>query len=204
MTETNDDPQNTNDADLTALLEACGEGDEEAFSQLVPLVYDHLRRLAHSQLLFKRRNTLDTTGLVHEAYLKLSSQKGARWRDRSHFFSASAQAMRHILVDAARRRLSQKRGAGENPATLPEEIENEQNHAVDVLAVHQALDRLRKVDPQLSRVVECRFFAGLTGEETAVALDVSERTAHRYWLRAKAWLEVTLDADASGTSDDSG
>ena len=201
MSEANNKPHEPDDADLTALLEACGDGDEEAFSQLVPLVYDHLRRLAHAQLLFKRRNTLDTTGLVHEAYLKLSSQKGARWRDRSHFFSASAQAMRHILVDAARRRLSQKRGAGENPATLPEEIEIEQNHAVDVLAVHQALDRLRKVDPQLSSVVECRFFAGLTGEETAIALGVSERTAHRYWLRAKAWLEVTLD-DPRGESGD--
>ncbi len=161
--------------------------------QWLPEVYDHLRKLARIQRHKRpRHETLDTTGLVHEAYLKLAAQPGGAWRDSGHFFAVSATAMRQILIDAARRRLSQKRGSGLDDATLDDEVSLADAHAADVLAVNEALEELRAIDPRLCQLVECRFFAGLTHEETALAMNSSVRTVYRDWLRAKAWLRRSL------------
>jgi RNA polymerase sigma factor (TIGR02999 family) len=185
------------DLSVTALLREYDRGEPEAFDRLVGLLYDHLRRLAHAER--SRRGakgswdaTLATTALVHEAYLKLFDQDGASWRDRGHFFAAAAQAMRHLLVDAARRRLAAKRGSGEADATLDEQWLPAREHAAEVIAVHDALEALSALGGRLRAVVECRFFAGLTEEETAAALGVSVRTVHRDWLRAKGWLRRQL------------
>ena len=180
---------------VTQLIEAHREGDAAALDQLVGLLYRDLQRLAHFELeRLKPWETLNTTALVHEAYVKLVHQKDARWNSRAHFLAASAKAMRHILVDAARRRLTKKKGEGQKPKTLDEALVAEASHASEVLAVDQALERLRSLDERMCRVVECQFFAGFSKEETAEALNISVRTVHRDWLRAKGWLRKHLGA----------
>ncbi|HKA36875.1 MAG TPA: ECF-type sigma factor [Thermoanaerobaculia bacterium] len=179
---------------ITDLLLAHARGDGEAFSLLVPLVYDDLRRIARRSI---RRSggarTIDTTGLVHEAYLKLVDQTRAGYRDRSHFFAVAARAMRQILVDEARRRFAGKRGGGVTAITLEEERHGGISADADwLLSLEEALESLARLDPRLPRVVECRFFAGLSEEETADALGVSTRTVQRDWMRAKAWLREEM------------
>lgn len=179
---------------ITDLLLAHSRGDGEAFSRLVPLVYDDLRRIARRSL---RRSwgerTIDTTGLVHEAYLKLVDQTRAGYRDRSHFFAVAARAMRQILVDEARRRSAGKRGGGVTSITLEEERHGGISTDADwLLSLEEALESLARLDPRLPRIVECRFFAGLSEEETAEALGVSTRTVQRDWMRAKAWLREEM------------
>ena len=152
-------------------------------------IYDELRRRAHFQLARgPAHQTLDTTSLVHEAYLKLAAGRQDEWRDRA----AAAQAMRHILVDGVRRRLSARRGGGRQPETLDELLVAVDGHETDILAIDQALESLRQLDDRLCRVVECRVFAGMTEAETARALGVSSRTVHRDWLRARGWLRRHL------------
>lgn len=179
--------------DVTELLLAHGRGDAAAFDRLVGLVYDDLRRLARAQL---RRvpagQTLDTTALVHEAYLKLVDQTRAHWHDRGHFLAVSATAMRQILIDYARSRVRQKRGGGAEHAVLDEARVAATGEAEHMLELDLALKKLAEVDPRLVRVVECRYFAGFSEQETAEALGVSLRTAQRDWLRAKAWLRNEL------------
>ena len=178
--------------EVTALLEAHRGGDEAAYARLVSLLYDELRRLARRQ---RRRlrpgETLDTTSLLHEAYLKLAGGD-ASWESRGHFFATAARVMRHILVDAARARWSAKRGRGKVDATLPEHRAAEERHAEDVLAVDAAIEKLQELEERLGSVVECRFFGGMTEEETAQALGVSTRTVRRDWLRARGWLRKEL------------
>jgi RNA polymerase sigma factor (TIGR02999 family) len=181
-------------------------------------LYQELKRTAHFQLRRRRPwETLDTTALVHEAYLKIAHlPESARWRNRDHFRAAAATAMRHILVDAARRRLSDKHGGGLRPEPLQGaalgsgRLESRlpdpgalfpAAHAEHVLAVHQALDRLGALDPRLPRIVECRFFAGFSTSETAEALEISERTVRRDWIRAKGWLRSWLRSDATAPVD---
>lgn len=177
----------------TQLIDAHRAGDEEALDRLVALLYQDLRRLAHFELERKcSRGGLDTTALVHEAYVKLIKQRNATWNDRAHFLAASARAMRHILVDAARRRLTHKHGGGKRAELLDEALVVKESHAVEVLAVDQALEQLRALDARMCQVVECQFFAGFSKEETALALKVSVRTVHRDWLRAKGWLRKRL------------
>lgn len=162
------------------------------------LLYRELKRVAHFELLRRRPfETLDTTALVHEAYLKIA-QRGpqARFKDRGHFLNAAAQTMRHILVDAARRRLSRKRGGGRRAEPLAEDLVAADDHAQEVLSVDQALAQLRGLDERLCRVVECRFFAGFSEVETAEALGVSARTVRRDWIRAKGWLRQLLGPPA--------
>lgn len=179
--------------DITQMLVAHGEGDEEAFSRLVPMVYDDLRRIAHRQLRRSRpSHTLNTTGLVHEAYLKLVDQSRASWQDRSHFFAISARAMRQIIVDYARQRLAEKRGGGQPHDPLDENQIAIEQQADWLLAIDEALSRLTDLDPRMGKVVECRFFAGLTEEETAEALEVSVRTVQRDWMRARGWLREEM------------
>lgn len=180
-------------ADITELLLAHGGGDAAALGRLVPLVYDDLRRIARGQLRRRRPgDTLATTGLVHEAYVRLVDQSRASWRDRGHFFAVSAIAMRQIVVDHARRRMRVKRGGDRVTVPLAEVQEPAAREAAQILEIDQALERLAKIDARLAQVVECRYFAGLTEEETAAALGVSVRTAQREWFKARAWLRQEL------------
>lgn len=179
--------------EITRLLKAHHAGDREAFDRLVPLVYGRLRLIARQQRGRARGGeTLTTTAIVHEAYLQLVDETGVDWQDRSHFFAVCARAMRRILVDYARHRGALKRGGGRAHVTLePGAIAVEQQADL-VVAVDEAVDRLGTFSPRLARVVECRYFAGMTDEETAHALGVSLRTVERDWLRARSWLQKEL------------
>lgn len=170
-------------------VRTAGDGKVDA---LVEALYPQLRNIARGQLRRLRPGqTLNTTALVHEAYVKLVGTSD--YVDRSHFLAASARAMRHILVNVARRKLSEKHGGGQSMLSLSAcEIAVEQAHYSEVVSVGQALERLRGIEERLCRVVECRFYAGMTEEETAIALDVSDRTVRRDWLRARAWLKSEL------------
>lgn len=182
------------DADITTQLVAWRAGEPSAREKLFPLVYDELRRIAHRQL--GRENaghTLDTTSLVHEAYLKLVDQTRAQWTDRSHFFAVAANAMRRILVDYARSYRTDKRGGAPRRVSLTDSMLVAEQRADTLLAVDDALIELARIDERLSRVVECRFFAGLTEEETAEVLGVTARTVRRDWTKAKGWLQRTLE-----------
>jgi RNA polymerase sigma factor (TIGR02999 family) len=180
-------------ADITELLLAHGGGDAAALDRLVPLVYDDLRRIARGQLRRRRPgDTLNTTGLVHEAYVRLVDQTRASWRDRGHFFAVSAIAMRQIVVDHARRRMRAKRGGDRVTVPLDDVQEPAAREAGRILEINEALEKLARVDRRMVQVVECRYFAGLTEEETAAALGVSVRTAQREWFKARAWLRHEL------------
>lgn len=179
--------------DVTELLLAYRQGDRQAFDRLVPLVYDDLRRIARRQL--GRGNpdgVLDTTSLVHESYLKLVDGSRVDWQDRSHFLGVAARAMRQVVIAYARKRGAAKRGGGSLQTTLDEGHIAVDGQAEWLVALDAALERLGGKNPRLARVVECRFFAGLSEEETAAALDVSLRTAQRDWMRARAWLQEEL------------
>lgn len=179
--------------EVTELLEALRQGDRDAFDRLVPLVYHDLRRIARGHLRRGRRGeTLDTTGLVHEAYVKMVDQTRVGFEDRSHFLAVAAVAMRQIIISNARRHLAAKRGGGATPVTLDERRIAVERQADQLVAVDDALKRLADFDPRLGQVVECRFFAGLSEEETAEAMGVSLRTAQRDWMRARAWLREEL------------
>jgi RNA polymerase sigma factor (TIGR02999 family) len=183
----------TNPGEITRLLEAAEAGDGEAFHRLVPVVYHELRRIAHRQLAGERPDhTLDTGALVHEAYLKLVDLERIEWRGRAHFFAAAAGAMRRILIDHAHARRARKRGGGARPVTL-ERIEIPSHDTLEeLLELDRALERLAALDGRQARVVECRFFAGMTIEETAEALGVSPMTVKRDWTAARAWLNREL------------
>ena len=177
---------------ITDLLLQVRQGSPDAMDRLFPLVYGELRRIAHRQLQGERPgHTLGTTGLVHETYLKLVDQTRIQWRDRGHFFALAARAMRQILVDYARRYRAQRRGGGLRRVSLTDGTAVEEQAEL-LLAVHEALDRLAVMNERLSQVVECRYFAGLTEEETAVALGVTARTVERDWVKAKGWLYQEL------------
>jgi RNA polymerase sigma factor (TIGR02999 family) len=181
--------------DVTGLLQAANDGDKKALEELVPLVYEELRWLARRQLRkeFGPR-TLSTTALVHEAYLKLVNAPQLPAQNRRHFYAAAAQAMRHIMISEARRRGAVKRGDGVAPLTLESQNVSVDEVSEELLLLDRALDRLEAVDERLARIVEYRFFAGLTIEETAEAIDVSPRTVKRDWRLAKAWLFREMQA----------
>jgi RNA polymerase sigma factor (TIGR02999 family) len=174
------------------LLEVRG-GSRDAMDRLLPAVYDQLRAIAHNALRREHPDhTLGTTGLVHEAWFKLVDQTRVEWRDRAHFFGVAARAMRRILVDYARREGAVKRGGRVRAVALEEGAVPIEERSEALLAVDEALDRLTDHDPALARVVECRFFGGLSEEETAEATGASLRTVQRQWRRAKAWLYQEL------------
>lgn len=178
---------------VTELLHAFRDGDRDAFDRIVPLLYDDLRRLARGQLRRGRPGaTLNTTGLVHELYLKLMGQKGLNATDRGHFLAISACAMRQVVADAARRRTAAKRGGAESPVTFDEGLPVASEDARWLADLDDALKRLAQHNQRLAQVVECRFFGGLSEEETAEALAVSLRTVQRDWMRARAWLKEDL------------
>lgn len=179
--------------EITRLLVAFGDGDRAAFDRLMPLVYAELQGIARRQLRRLRPgDTLGTTGLVHEAYIKLVDQEQASWRDRNHFFSIAGRAMRQILVNYVLAKQAEKRGGGRAALELDEARVAAAQPETRLLDLHEALERLAELDPRLPRVVECRFFAGLTEEETAAALGVSLRTVQRDWRAARAWLHEDL------------
>jgi RNA polymerase sigma-70 factor (ECF subfamily) len=189
--------KNMAEGDVTRLLGAAGAGDRAALERLYSQVYDELRRLAEARLRRERAgHTLQATALVNEAYLRLSPADSA-WENRRHFFGAAAQAMRRILVDHARQKLADKRDGGARVTLADLDIQAPEED-LDILAVSDALDVLAQEDPRLSEVVSLRFFAGMSVEETARALDVSPITVKRDWAFARAWLCERIDA--SGTS----
>lgn len=174
---------------VTQLLMAWGTGDESALRQLMPLVHAELRRMARRQMRREREDhTLQTTALVNEVYLRLIDVSRIRWQDRAHFFAMAARLMRRVLVDHARSRRYQKRGGGAVRVSLSHALEMQEERAPDIVALDDALDALAKVDARKSRVVELRFFGGLSVAETAEALGVSPETVMRDWRLAKAWL----------------
>jgi RNA polymerase sigma factor (TIGR02999 family) len=180
---------------VTALLSSAGSDGRDVFDRLLPLVYDELRQMAHRQLARERHRTLNTTGLLHEAYLKLVDQSQVPVKSRAYFFGAAARAMRQVLVDAARRRGRQKRGAGRDLASLDGVEVAVDDFAAELRDVDEALARLAELYPRQARVVECRFFGGLSVEETAEALGLAERTVKRDWSLARAWLFRELSRD---------
>jgi RNA polymerase sigma factor (TIGR02999 family) len=165
----------------------------------MPLVYDELRAIAHGQLRRERPDhTLGTTALVHEAYLKLIDQRQADWQDRTHFFSIAARAMRRILIDYARRHVAAKRGGGMRKVALEEAFQLAAGERADeLLAIDDALERLAALDARQAKVVEYRFFGGMTEDETAQVLGITSRTVRRDWIKAKGWLQRELDRDAA-------
>jgi len=179
---------------VTVLLERWGGGDAGALDELMPLVHAELRRLAASYLRRERPgHTLQPTALVNEAYLKLVDQRQARFSGRAHFFGVAAQLMRRILVDHARSRQAQKRGGSKFAVTLGHADELAAAPDTDILAVHDALERLSAIDPQQARIVELRFFGGLSIEEAAEVLGVGHATVERDWKMARAWLRRELE-----------
>lgn len=179
--------------EITALLEAHSSGDPDALDRLMPLVYDDLRAIAHGRLAMERPDhTLDTTDIVHEAYLKLVDQDTATWRDRAHFFAVSSRVIRNLLIDYARERNAAKRGGGAIRLPLDEQLAGETPRTIELLALDEALTALGRHDERLERVVECRFFGGMTVKETAETLGVSVSTTERDWRRARAYLYEVL------------
>jgi RNA polymerase sigma-70 factor, ECF subfamily len=182
----------------TALLETAERGDADSLERLVPLIYGELRAMAHRQLMHEgAQYTLQTTALVHEAYLKLVDDTRVVRRGRAYFFGAAARAMRQVLVDRARMRQAQKRGGGQNNLSLTDNLAGGVDEfAAELIDLDGALERLAELNPRCVRVVECRFFAGLSVEETAEALDISPRTVKYDWALARAWLQDALRPDA--------
>jgi len=177
---------------LTQMLLAWGDGDEAARDALIPMVYEQLRRIARHHLRHERPgHSLQTGALINEAYLKLIEQQTVSWQSRNHFFGIAARLMRQILVDHARARQRLKRGGDAHQISLTA-AENELQQSADLLALNDALETLSEVDPQRSRIVELRFFGGLTIEETAQVMRVSTPTVERGWRTARAWLQTEL------------
>lgn len=175
--------------DVTRLLIASSAGDRAAMDELLPMVYDELRRLAQSYLRNERPgHTLQGTALVHEAYLRLIDQKNVQWKNRAHFFGIAAQMIRRILVDHARGRNAEKRGAGAPRLSLDEALGVPGGRDLDLISLDDALNGLAQIDPEQSRIVELRFFGGLSIDETAAVIGVSPATVNREWAAARAWL----------------
>lgn len=182
------------DADnVTKLLADWSNGNQQALEELLPLIYNELRHLAHGFLYRERPgHTLQTTALVHEAYLKLIDQRDARWQNRAHFFAIAAQAMRRILIDSARKRGAVKRGGPGEKVSLTEAAGISLEPDSALLALDEALVALAEIDPEQSRIVELRYFGGLTIEETAEVMKLSPATIKREWAMARAWLHQAL------------
>lgn len=180
-------------SEVTRILTAIEKGEAAATEELLPLVYDELRRIAaHKMSAEAAGHTLQATALVHEAWLRLVGTEERQWQNRAHFFGAAAEAMRRILVDHARRKLSQKRGGGVAPEELNESALVLNAPPDELLAVHEALDTLAKQDPEAAQLVKLRYFVGMTMEESAAAMNIATRTAERTWTYARAWLHKEI------------
>jgi len=185
-------------SDITQLLLAWSQGDKGALDRLIPIVYDELRRMAHRYIARENKgHTLQTSALVHEAYLKLVDQNRVQWKNRAQFFGVSARIMRRILVDHARARDAGKRGAGAPRVSLDEAPTLAANPQGDIVGIDDALNRLSDLDPRQGRIVELRFFGGLSVDETAEVLELSAATIKREWASARAWLYRELGGTAA-------
>jgi RNA polymerase sigma factor (TIGR02999 family) len=183
----------TSTQDVTRVLSELSDGQETAPERLMPLVYDELRKLAQGYLLGEQSDhTLQATALVHEAYMRLVDWKNVSWQNRAHFFALAAQVMRRILVDHAREKQAQKRGGGLTKIALEEAVSFPQQREFDLVALDDALEALAELDPAQSKIVELRFFGGLTIDETAEAMRISPATVKREWKMAKAWLHKRI------------
>jgi RNA polymerase sigma factor (TIGR02999 family) len=181
------------DNSITGLLQQLSAGNREVEAQLIPQVYDELRRLAAHYMRAERRNhTLQPTALVNEAYTVLVQQPQVPWQSRAHFFATASHLMRHILVDHARRRNAAKRGGVQRQVTLTDAVFQVEDRTIDLIILNEALDRLTELDPRQARIVEYHFFGGLNFAEIAEVLDLSERTVKRDWSMARAWLKGEL------------
>jgi RNA polymerase sigma factor (TIGR02999 family) len=190
--------------EVTRILSAIEQGDPSAAEQLLPLVYEELRKLAGQKLAQEKADqTLQATALVHEAYLRLvEGEKDQHWNGRGHFFAAAAEAMRRILVDQARRKLARRRGGDLQRQPIEDQEIAAPEPSVDLLAIHEALERFHEVDATAAQIVKLRYFAGLTIPQVAEALGISTSTADRSWAYARAWLHAALKRDdASGNSE---
>jgi RNA polymerase sigma-70 factor, ECF subfamily len=184
------------DHSISVLLTEVRHGNRDAEALLLTQVYSELRKLARHYMRSERVNhTLQPTALVNEAYMRLMGEPGGSWQNRAHFFATAAQLMRHILVDHARARIASKRGGLQNQVTLVDDIVSTQEQSIDVLALHEALEKLAEFDPRQARVVELHSFSGLTFPEIAYVLDASERTVKRDWEMARAWLKIQLSKE---------
>lgn len=184
--------------EVTQILAAASRGDGHAAQKLFPLVYDQLRTLAEHYLKDQRPgHTLQPTALVHEAYLKLIGIEDGSWTDRGHFFCVAAVSMRHILVNYAKHKKRLKRGGQRDRVAVDAALALVEERAIDVVVLDEALTKLATLDPQQARVVELRFFAGLSVEETAKVLGISERTVHREWSTARLWLRAEIAGDGA-------
>jgi RNA polymerase sigma-70 factor, ECF subfamily len=184
------------DHSISRLLIEVSHGNRDAEALLMTQVYGELRRLARRYMRAERANhTLQPTALVNEAYLRLIGQPGATWQNRAHFFAAAALLMRRILVDHARARIANKRGGLQHQVTLDEGLVSAEDRSIDVLALHEALEKLAELDARQARVVELHFFGGLTFAEIAYVLEAAERTMKRDWSMARAWLKIELSKE---------
>ena len=187
-------------ADVTALLNELAAGHQDAADKLVPLVYGELHRLAAHRLRQERPgHTLQTTALVHEAYMRLAAQREAKWQNRAQFFGVASQVMRRVLVDYARGQQRIRRGGQQQKVSLDDAVLVSPDRADEVLSVHESLSRLEKVDARQSRIVELRYFGGLTVEETAEVIGISTKTVIRELKVAKAWLYGDLKGDSTNS-----
>lgn len=176
-------------ADITALLEAWNNGDQAAQEKLIPIVYEELRKIAHSYVKRDHQdNLLQTTALVHEAYIRLVKVDDVTWKNRTHFFAIAAKLMRQILVDMARTRNSQKRGSGVEKLSLDDIVTSSSIDLDSILRVDELMSALASIDPRQCEVVEMRIFGGLTNEEIAEVMNISDRTVRREWNAGRAWL----------------
>ena len=177
-------------SDISKLIQAVANDEPQSAEKLLPLVYDELRRLAHARLANEKPGqTLDATGLVHEAYLRLVGDEDAQWHHRGHFFGAAAEAMRRILIDSARKRKRQKHGGNLQRVEMDGDVADSSGHDDQLLELDEALGKLQTQDQRKADVIKLRFFAGLTNEETAKVLYISPATAMRDWQYARAWLK---------------
>lgn len=175
--------------DVTRLLHQIRDGDQEALDRLIPLIYGELKRVARAVLRREvREQTLQATALVHEAYMKLADQARVDWQSRAHFYAVASRAMRQVLIDEARKRKAEKRGGEWRRTTLDGKPIGLPEASEELLELDEALDRLNEVDERLRKVVECRYFGGMTEEEIAEVLGVSKRSVQRDWVKARAWL----------------
>jgi RNA polymerase sigma-70 factor, ECF subfamily len=184
---------NVSESSVTALLSQLSAGDRNAEARLIPQVYSELRRIATGYMRRERaEHTLQATALVHEAYAHLIDHPQQNWQNRAHFLATAAQVMRHILVDHARAKRANKRGGLQQQITLDEALLRSDDRTIDILSIHEALERLTGFDPRQGKIVELHFFGGLTFDEVAIVLGISERTAKREWSMARAWLRTEL------------
>jgi RNA polymerase sigma factor (TIGR02999 family) len=189
-------------SDVTRLIQAIGDGDSRATAELLPIVYDELRRLARLRMANERAgHTLEATALVHEAYLRLVGDADPNWSGRGHFFAAAAEAMRRILVENARRKASLKHGGEFNRVELNSACAAAAPPSIDLLALDESLANLAKLDPAKAELVKLRYFAGMTMPEAAAALGIALSTAERYWTFARSWLYAELSEGSSGVEE---